>query len=276
MFERFTDKARRVLVIAQEEARTLEHPFIGPEHLLLGLARGEGVASMALNEAGLRYATLRERLAEIASPTPNARLVNKVPFSPQAKKTLELALREALQLGHKYIGTEHLLLGVLQSAENSKSRDSQVTDLIGDLATQLRGRVIELVSGLSARARLRSPALIEATNLARQLAGQAVMTTGHLLTALLADAESQASRALGALGVDQASLGAALAQVGVGGTSDAVPGPAIEIKFGDFSTTIYDLDISAALGGLTADEIRARLRRAFGSGPEHQATGSEG
>ena len=114
MFERFTDRARRVLVIAQEEARTLEHSFIRPEHLLLGLVRGEGLASTALREAGVRYAVLRERFVEAVAPTPNAGRLDKVPFSPQAKKTLELSLREALKLGHNYIGTEHLLLGVLR------------------------------------------------------------------------------------------------------------------------------------------------------------------
>ena len=117
MFERFTERGSQGLVIAQEEARTLEHAFIRPEHLLLGLARGEGLASTALNEAGVRYSVLRERLVEAVPAMPNAGRLSKVPFSPQAKKTLELSLREALKLGHNYIGTEHLLLGVLQGAE---------------------------------------------------------------------------------------------------------------------------------------------------------------
>jgi ATP-dependent Clp protease ATP-binding subunit ClpA len=177
MFERFTERARRALVIAQEEARTLEHSFIRPEHLLLGLARGEGLASTALNEAGVRYSVLRECFAEAVPPVANAGHLRKVPFSPQAKKTLELSLREALKLGHNYIGTEHLLLGVLQGAEDAEAKDNRVKDLIGDLSAQLRARVLDLVSGASALPRLRSPALVQATDRARQLAGQAAMTT---------------------------------------------------------------------------------------------------
>jgi ATP-dependent Clp protease ATP-binding subunit ClpA len=276
MFERFTDRARRVLVIAQEEARTLEHSFIRPEHLLLGLVRGEGLASTALREAGVRYAVLRERFVEAVAPTPNAGRLDKVPFSPQAKKTLELSLREALKLGHNYIGTEHLLLGVLRGAEDRDVKDNRVNDLIGDLAGQLRARVTELVSGASALSRLRSPALVEAIDRARQLAGQAPMTTGHVVTAVLDDLESQASRALAAVGVSQESLVAALARVGLAGTTDAGPVPLVEVKVGDVTTTIEDPDVAAVLADLTADEIRAGLMRAFGTYPHEKATGSEG
>jgi ATP-dependent Clp protease ATP-binding subunit ClpA len=276
MFERFTDNARRVLVIAQEEARTLEHPFIRPEHLLLGLARAEGVASTALDQAGVRYAVIRERLVEMVAPAPNAGRVNKIPFSPQAKKTLEFSLREALKLGHNYIGTEHLLLALLRLAEDPAAKDNRVKDLIGDLLNQLRDRVLELAAGVPALSRLRSPALIETMSRARQLASQGVMTTGHLVTAVLEDPESQASRALRALGIDPGSLAAALAEVGLAGTSDAVPRPPVEIKVGDVSTTIEDDDVVAIFEGLTAGQIRLALREAFGLGTEHEATGSEG
>jgi ATP-dependent Clp protease ATP-binding subunit ClpA len=281
MFERFTDRARRVLVIAQEEARTLEHSFIRPEHLLLGLVRGEGLASTALREAGVRYAVVRERFVEAVAPMPNAGRLDKVPFSPQAKKTLELSLREALKLGHNYIGTEHLLLGLLRGAEDRDAKDrdakdNRVNELIGDLAGQLRARVTELVSGASALSRLRSPALVEAIDRARQLAGQAPMTTGHVVTAVLDDLESQASRALAAVGVSQESLVAALARVGLAGTTDAGPVPLVEVKVGDVTTTIEDPDVAAVLADLTADEIRAGLMRAFGTYPHEKATGSEG
>ena len=206
MFERFTDKARRVLVIAQEEARTLEHPFIRPEHLLLGLARGEGVASTALNEAGVRYAVIRERFIEAVSPMPNAGRLDKMPFSPQAKKTLELSLREALKLGHNYIGTEHLLLGVLQLGEDPEAKDNRLKDLIGDMASQLRGRVLDLVSGAAAFTRVRSPAVMQAMDRARQLAGQAPMTTANLLLGILADPDSQVCKALSALWASATTL----------------------------------------------------------------------
>ncbi len=276
MFERFTDKARRALVIAQEEARTLQHAFIRPEHLLLGLARGEGVASTALNEAGLRYTVMRERLASAISPVPNAGRLDKVPFSPPAKKTLELSLREALKLGHNYIGTEHLLLGILQGAEGPDTKDNRVMDLIGGLATELRGRVLDLVSGGPAFTRLRSPAVMQAMDRARQRSGQAPMTTGDLLTAILADPESQASRALGAMGVSPESWQVALVAVDLAGTSDAVPGPSVQLKVGEVSTTIQDPQLAMVLEGLTAEEIRAALKRALGIEPDQKATGSEG
>lgn len=276
MFERFTDKARRVLVIAQEEARALEHAFIRPEHFLLGLAKGEGVASTALSEAGVSYDVIRQRVAGTIPATLKADRLNKIPFSPQAKKTLELSLREALQLGHRYIGTEHILLALLRGAEYPNAGDNRVGDLIGDLAPQLRVRVIELVSGASSASHSRSPALIEATDRARRLAGRGMMTTGDLIVAILADPDSQAARALAALGVEPEALAAALAQVGIAGTSDAVPTPVVEIKIGDVSTTIKDPDLATALEALTADEVRAALKRAFGPGPQREATGSEG
>jgi ATP-dependent Clp protease ATP-binding subunit ClpA len=276
MFERFTDKARRALVIAQEEARTLEHPFIRPEHLLLGLARGEGVASTALNEAGVRYAVIRERFIEAVSPMPNAGRLDKIPFSPQAKKTLELSLREALKLGHNYIGTEHLLLGVLQLGEDPEAKDNRLKDLVGDMASQLRGRVLDLVSGAAAFTRARSPAVMQAMDRARQLAGQAPMTTANVLLGILADPDSQVGKALNALGVSHDAISAALAEVGVAGTSDAVPAPAVELKVGDVSTTIQDPELAGVLEGLSAEEIRGALKRAFGIEPDQRATGSEG
>ena len=111
MFERFTDRARRVVVLAQEEARLLNHSYIGTEHILLGLIHeGEGVAAKALESLGISLEAVRSQVEEIigqggSSPS------GHIPFTPRAKKVLELSLREALQLGHNYIGTEHILLG---------------------------------------------------------------------------------------------------------------------------------------------------------------------
>ena len=117
MFERFTDRARRVVVLAQEEARLLNHSYIGTEHILLGLIHeGEGVAAKALESLGISLEAVRSQVEEIigqggSSPS------GHIPFTPRAKKVLELSLREALQLGHNYIGTEHILLGLIREGE---------------------------------------------------------------------------------------------------------------------------------------------------------------
>lgn len=117
MFERFTDRARRVVVYAQDEAKTLEHNYIGTEHLLLGLLREEeGIAAQALASFSVTVEAVREHVVRETSRG-NGASVGHIPFTPRAKKALELALREALQLGHNYIGTEHLLLGVLREQE---------------------------------------------------------------------------------------------------------------------------------------------------------------
>ncbi|MBM2621065.1 ATP-dependent Clp protease ATP-binding subunit [Actinoplanes sp. LDG1-06] len=119
MFERFTDRARRVVVLAQEEARTLNHNYIGTEHLLLGLIReGDGIAGQALHSAGVTLDGVRAQLEERAETSP----AGHIPFTPRAKKVLELALREALQLGHNYIGTEHILLGLMREGEGTAMR----------------------------------------------------------------------------------------------------------------------------------------------------------
>jgi ATP-dependent Clp protease ATP-binding subunit ClpC len=117
LFERFTDRARRVLVLAQEEARLLNHSFIGTEHILLGLIHeGEGVAAKALESLGISLEAVREKVEETIGPAGTAP-TGSPPFTPRAKKVLELSLREALQLGHNYIGTEHMLLGLVREGE---------------------------------------------------------------------------------------------------------------------------------------------------------------
>ena len=144
MFERFTDRARRVLVLAQEEARDLNHAFIGTEHILLGLIReGEGVAAKALDALGVTFDVVREKVEEAiganANPSPGS-----PPFTPRAKKVLELSLREALQLGHSYIGTEHMLLGLVREGDGVAAQ--VLNDLGADMA-RVRTQVIQMMSG---------------------------------------------------------------------------------------------------------------------------------
>ncbi len=146
MFERFTDRARRVVVLAQEEARLLNHNYIGTEHILLGLIHeGEGVAAKAMESLGISLEAVRSQVEEIigqggSSPS------GHIPFTPRAKKVLELSLREALQLGHNYIGTEHILLGLIREGEGVAA---QVLVKLGADLSRVRQQVIQLLSGYS-------------------------------------------------------------------------------------------------------------------------------
>jgi len=144
MFERFTDRARRVVVLAQEEARILSHNYIGTEHILLGLIHeGEGVAAQALNSLGISLGAVRQQVEEIIGQGQQAPS-GHIPFTPRAKKVLELSLREALQLGHNYIGTEHILLGLIREGEGVAA---QVLVRLGADLTRVRRQVIELLHG---------------------------------------------------------------------------------------------------------------------------------
>ena len=117
MFERFTDRARRVVVLAQEEARLLNHNYIGTEHILLGLIHeSEGIAARALTALDISLEAVRGEVTEIVGQGQSAP-TGHIPFTPRAKKVLELSLREALQFGHNYIGTEHILLGLIREGE---------------------------------------------------------------------------------------------------------------------------------------------------------------
>jgi len=117
VFERFTDRARRVVVLAQEEARQLSHSYIGTEHVLLGLIHeGEGVAAKALESLGISLEAVREKVEETIGPAGTA-ASGAPPFTPRAKKVLELSLREALRLKHRSIGTEHVLLGLIREGQ---------------------------------------------------------------------------------------------------------------------------------------------------------------
>ena len=144
MFERFTDRARRVVVLAQEEARMLNHNYIGTEHILLGLIHeGEGVAAKALESMGISLEAVRQQVEEIIGQGQQAPS-GHIPFTPRAKKVLELSLREALQLGHNYIGTEHILLGLIREGEGVAA---QVLVKLGADLSRVRQTVIQLLSG---------------------------------------------------------------------------------------------------------------------------------
>jgi len=149
VFERFTDRARRSVVFAQEEARLLNHNYIGTEHILLGLLReDDGVAAKALTSLGVSLTAVRGDVGEIVgrgSEVPGGH----IPFTPRAKKFLELSLREALQLGHNYIGTEHILLGLIREGEGVAA---QVLQKLGADLNRVRQTVVQLLSGYRAAA----------------------------------------------------------------------------------------------------------------------------
>jgi len=248
MFERFTNRARHVVVLAQEEARDLKHNYIGTEHILLGLlGEPEGYAGRVLASFGITRAGAREEVRAMiglgaAAPS------GHIPFTPRAKKTLELSLREALQLHHNYIGTEHILLGLIREGDGVAA---QLMKKHADLIA-IRTAVVDLVPpGKSEAARGRrwllrrrgdddpfeagqpvptgptelrtTPAADTSLSEAARLAGAQPVGSHHLLLAALADDNTAAARALAALGVNLDQAKEALRSADVTGTSDEQP-----------------------------------------------------
>ena len=260
MFERFTNSARRVVVLSQEEARLLNHNYIGTEHILLGLlGMPESIAGTVLESFGITRDGVRVEVEEKIGRG-KSQPSGHIPFTPRAKKVLELSLREALQLGHNYIGTEHILLGLIRENEGV---GVQILRARADLA-QLRAAVIEAVpepaggagggpaegfeetnaalrwlrhrlgrrgssvsfspEALGAESPTRgTPAVDAALRQAAVLAGSLPVGSHHLLLAALDDANSAASGALASLGVDLDELRGKLRSVQVAGTSDEQP-----------------------------------------------------
>ncbi|SEH03977.1 ATP-dependent Clp protease ATP-binding subunit ClpC, partial [Nonomuraea solani] len=144
MFERFTDRAKRVVVLARQEASMLNHNYMGTEHLLLGLiSEGEGVAAKVLEDMGIGLEAVRQRVEELIGHGPSAP-AGHIPFTPRAKKVLELSLREALQLGHNHIGTEHMLLGLIREGDGVAA---QVLIRLGADLNRVRQQVIHMLQG---------------------------------------------------------------------------------------------------------------------------------
>jgi ATP-dependent Clp protease ATP-binding subunit ClpA len=244
MFERFTDRARRAVVLAQEEARRLQHSYIGTEHILLGLlGERDGIAARALQRFGLTLDGAREEVAALVG-TGTSSVKGHIPFTPRAKKTLELALREALELHHNYIGTEHILLGVIREGEGAGAKVLRehaadllpvrvaVLDLL-QVAGAARGghwlrRRIRSLAGSGETAELPEEEAGQATTLAAEaslteaarLAGEQAVGSHHLMLAALSDPNAAAARALRGLGIDLDRAREALRHADVTGTSD--------------------------------------------------------
>ena len=251
MFERFTNHARHVVVLSQEEARRLQHNYIGTEHILLGLL-GEpaGAAFRVLDSHGMTLEGVRQEITDIVG-TGKKDPGKRIPFTPRAKKTLELSLREALALRHDFIGTEHILLGLIREGDGVAA---QVMRNHASLLT-IRTAVLDLVpageAGLAEVSPMRrwlrrrggtavsefaeaggpaeetgpgaTPAADATLREAAQLAGAQPVGSHHLLLAVLADADSAAARALAGLGVDLEQAREALRGVDIAGTTDERP-----------------------------------------------------
>jgi len=187
MFERFTDRARRAVVLAQEEARLLGTPWIGAEHLVLGLViEGEAVAAKAFANLGVNIEATRERAREVIGERADAPS-GHIPFTPHVKKCLERALREALELGHNYIGTEHVLLGLTREAPGPfltvEGDERPLVDVTND---EIRNEVFSILSAYTKRQEETAPP-VEATSYAS--ATEAIEVCVSILSAMESDAE---------------------------------------------------------------------------------------
>ena len=299
MFERFTDRARNVLVLANGQANQLGHNYIGTEHMLLGLVlEGEGVAGRVLQSFQITDEAVRAKVVELTTggkASAPARPMHKPPFTPLAKKTLEQALRQAISLHHNYIGTEHILLAVAAQEEGMAHR---ILAALGADPGQVRAGVLstlaqsdpgvvqraaegvraKVVSGLGGAVAATGPAWSPATEEVMADAASAVaegqtLTTSDLLGARVRAAASRAGRILAAAGFTRGRLDELLAAVPLEETSDAPPAP-VSISVRDRTTVVEDPDVARFLLRATPDEIRAALRRGLPSEPEGLTGGS--
>jgi ATP-dependent Clp protease ATP-binding subunit ClpC len=254
MFEKFTDKARRVVVLAQEEAKLLNHNYIGTEHILLGLIHeGEGVAAKSLEALGINLESVREQVQEIIGQGQQAP-TGHIPFTPRAKKVLELSLREALQLGHSYIGTEHLLLGLIREGEGVAA---QVLTKLGADTNKVRQQVIQLLSGFQGKETVN----VGGENHEKQKGSQILDQFGRNLTQAAADGkldpvigrEREIERVMQILSRRSKNNPVLIGEPGVGKTA-VVEGLAQAIISGNVPETLkgkqlYTLDMGALIAG---------------------------
>jgi ATP-dependent Clp protease ATP-binding subunit ClpA len=298
MFERFTAYARRAVVTAQEEARELNHNYIGTEHILLALLRRpeglpnqeDGIAPAILEEFGMSRDGVREEVIAKVGMGKGKAKPGHIPFTPRAKKVLELALREALQLHHNYIGTEHLLLGLIREDEGVAVQIMRThTDLLTLRAAVLErlpagdvdeGALAAATGTLLRRVRARlggardegeertvgaTPATDATLAEAARLAGDAPVGSHHLLLAALADPNSAAARTLAGLGVDLDQARESLRTADVTGTTDEPPEEAgrrqMSVQVTDETLTVVIVDpVLVRAGKAALDAVNANAK----------------
>jgi ATP-dependent Clp protease ATP-binding subunit ClpC len=301
MFERFTDRARHSIVLAQEEARRLRHNYIGTEHVLLGLlGEPRGIAAQVAESFGLTLEVGRGEVLAIIGRGQQEMETGHIPFTPRAKKCLELSLREALQLGNDYIGTEHVLLGIIREGKGVGSqillrhagslgevRDAVVSLMPRVAVASQSGRWLRRLPGQrTASIRLQpdqppelrtTPAADSSLAEAARLAGAGPVGSHHILLAALADSKTAAAKALAGLGVDLGRALEALRGAEVTGSTDELPEDAgrrqMTITITGNRLTLEASDPEIVQLGRAAAEA---LRKSAGKTPPQAATGDTG
>ncbi|HJV12991.1 MAG TPA: Clp protease N-terminal domain-containing protein [Propionibacteriaceae bacterium] len=241
MFERFSGQARQVVVLAQEEARDLDHNYIGTEHVLLALlATSDSLAGASLKGLGYTHDDVRAKV-EVMVGRGKTAPSGHIPFTPRAKKVLELSLREALHLKHNYIGTEHILLGMLREGEGRGAQILADKHPLDRIRGELLAR-IESPAGRESHGEGRTPAAHEVLALAAELAGDTPVGSHHILEAILQQPDSAAAKALIDAGIDLDQLAAKLDEISTEDTADDTPEEAaarqLEFSVSDDAVTV--------------------------------------